>query len=62
VYSREDRIDHGRSKAPFTLGVRASVQPKSSIPIGAKVGINPRDFTLGVKAEVEKTFQCAPSY
>jgi hypothetical protein len=34
----------------FTLGVRANVQPKSSIPIGAKVEIGPKGFTLGVKA------------
>jgi hypothetical protein len=40
--------------APFTLGVRANVQPKSSIPIGAKVEISPKGFTLGVKAEIEK--------
>jgi len=29
-------------KAGFTLGVRANVEPKSSIPIGAKVEIGPR--------------------
>jgi hypothetical protein len=29
-------------KPPFTLGVRADVQPKSSIPIGAKVEIGPK--------------------
>jgi hypothetical protein len=47
----------------FTLGVRANVQPKSKIPIGAKVEISPKGFTLGVKAEIEKkTFQSAPSY
>jgi hypothetical protein len=40
----------------------ANVQPKSSIPIGAKVEISPKGFTLGVKAEIEKTFQSAPSY
>jgi hypothetical protein len=34
-----------------TLGVRANVQPKSSIPIGAKVEINPKGFTLGIKAD-----------
>jgi hypothetical protein len=28
--------------ARFTLGVRANVQPKSSIPIGAKVEISPK--------------------
>jgi hypothetical protein len=36
-------------EARFTLGVRANVQPKSSIPIGAKVEISPPRafFTLG---------------
>jgi hypothetical protein len=39
------------------------VQPKSSIPIGAKVEIGPKGSTLGVKAEIEKKyFQSAPSY
>jgi hypothetical protein len=42
------------SKAHFTLGVRANVQPESSIPIGAKVEISPKGFTQGVKAEIEK--------
>jgi hypothetical protein len=42
------------SKAHFTLGVRPNVQPKSSIPVGAKVEIGPEGFSLGVKAEVEK--------
>jgi hypothetical protein len=32
-------------------GVKANVQLKSSISIGAKVEITPKDFTLGVKAE-----------
>jgi hypothetical protein len=36
----------------FTLGVKANVQPKSNIPIGAKVEIGPKGFTLGVKAEI----------
>ncbi len=36
------------------LGVRANVQPKSNIPIGAKVEINPKGFTLGVKADIKK--------
>jgi hypothetical protein len=52
-------------KARITLGVKANVQPKFSIPIGAKVEISPKGFTLGVKAERErkkKTFQSAPSY
>jgi len=42
------------TKSHFTLGVRANVQTKSSIPIGAKVEISPNGFTLGVKAEIEK--------
>jgi hypothetical protein len=32
------------------LVVKANVQPKSSIPIR----VNPKGFTLGVKAEIEK--------
>jgi hypothetical protein len=35
-------------------GVRANVQPKSSISIGAKVEISSEGFILGVKAETEK--------
>jgi hypothetical protein len=31
----------------FTLGVRADVEPKSNIPIGAKVEFGPKGFTLG---------------
>jgi hypothetical protein len=31
-------------EAQFTPGVRANVQPKSSIPIGAKVEISPKGF------------------
>jgi hypothetical protein len=38
----------------FTLGVRANVEPKSSIPIGANVEISPKGFTLGVKVEIAK--------
>jgi hypothetical protein len=39
------------------------VKLKSSIPIGAKVEIGHKGFTLGIKAEIEKTtFQSAPSY
>jgi len=38
------------------LGITANVQPKSSIPIG----VNPRGFTLGVKAEIEKIFSICP--
>jgi hypothetical protein len=40
--------------ACFTLGVKANVQLKSSIPVGAKVEISPKGFTLGVKAGIEK--------
>jgi len=51
------------TKARFTLGVRANVQPKSSMPIGAKVEISPNGFTLGVKSEIgKKKIQSAPSY
>jgi len=34
--------------------VRADVQPKSSIPIGAKVEINPQGLYTIFKAELEK--------
>ncbi len=34
------------AKACFTLGVRADVQPKPSIPIAVKVEISPKGFTL----------------
>ncbi len=44
----------------YILGVRANVQPKSSIPIGAKVGISPKGFTRGVEAELEKFFSICP--
>jgi len=43
-----------KTKAHFTLGVRANVQTKSSIPIGAKVEISPKGFTLGVKGRNRK--------
>jgi hypothetical protein len=60
-----DHLSKDSNKARFTLGVRANVQPKSSIPIGAKVEISPKGLTLGIKAEIEKkkkkTFQYAPS-
>jgi hypothetical protein len=49
------------TKAHFTLGVRANVRPKSSIPIGAKVEISPKGFTIGVKAEIgKKNFSICP--
>ncbi len=47
---------HTKTKAHFTLGVKSDVQIKSSIPIGAKVEINPKGFKLGVKAEIDKIF------
>jgi hypothetical protein len=50
----------GGHLAGFTLGVRTNVQPKSSIPIGAKVEISPKAFTLAVKAEREKNFSICP--
>jgi hypothetical protein len=34
--------------------------PNSSILIGAKVEISPKGFTLGVKAEIEKSFSICP--
>jgi hypothetical protein len=40
--------------------VGADVQPQSSIPIGAKVEISPKGFTLGVMAEIEKIFSIWP--
>jgi hypothetical protein len=39
-------------EAHFIEGVKAKVQLKSSIPIGAKVKISPKGFTPGVKAEI----------
>ncbi len=47
-------------EAPFTLGVRADVQPKPSIPTGGKVEIGSKGFTPGVKAELEKIFSICP--
>jgi hypothetical protein len=47
------QVWHGH-QAHFTLGLRAVVQPKSSIPIGAKVEISPRDLTPGVNADIQK--------
>jgi hypothetical protein len=43
-----------KNKALFIVGVKANVQPKSSILIGAKVEISPKGFALGVKGEIEK--------
>jgi hypothetical protein len=50
------------SQAHFTLGVRANVQPKSNIPICAKVEINPKGFTLRVKVDIGKKKQSAFNY
>jgi hypothetical protein len=47
--------------AHFTKGVKANVQLKSSIPIGAKIEISPKGFTLAVKAKVEKIFSICPN-
>jgi len=38
----------------------AELQPKSSIPIGAKIEISPNGSTLGVKVGVEKIFSICP--
>jgi hypothetical protein len=38
----------------------ADVQPKSIIPIDAKVEIGPKGFTLGIKVEIEKIFSICP--
>jgi hypothetical protein len=42
------------------LFISANVQPKSRIPIHAKVEMGPEGFTLGVKAELgeKKSFIC----
>jgi hypothetical protein len=36
------------------------LQPKSSIPIGAKVEIIPKGFTVGVNADIKKNFSICP--
>jgi hypothetical protein len=51
---------HDVIQAFFTLRVRANVQPKSSIPIGAKVEISSKGFTLGLKAKIEKICSICP--
>jgi hypothetical protein len=48
------------SKTHFKLVVKADVQLKSSIHIGAKVEISCKDFTLRVKAEIEKIISICP--
>jgi hypothetical protein len=45
------------------LEVMANVQPKSRIPIGSKVEIGLKDFTLGIQAEIFfLKIESAPSY
>jgi hypothetical protein len=50
------------SQVRFTLGVRANVQPKSSIPICVKVEINPKGFTLIIKVDIEKKNRSTLNY
>jgi hypothetical protein len=47
--------------AHFTKGFKANAQHKSSIPIGAKIEISPKGFTLGVKAEIETKNSICPN-
>jgi hypothetical protein len=47
VRSNGSKLHKCNLRPNFTLGVRADVQPKSSIPIGAKVEFDPKGFTLG---------------
>jgi hypothetical protein len=42
------------------LGAKADIQLKSNTPIGAKVEINLKNFTLKIKAQVEKIFSIYP--
>jgi len=35
---------------------------QASIPVGAKVEIGPKGFTLGVKAEIEKIISICPKF
>jgi hypothetical protein len=49
------------TKAHFTLGLKANVQLKSSIPYWCKSSNQPQGlFTLGVKAEIENIFSICP--
>ncbi len=50
------------TKAHFTLGVKANVQLKSSIPIRAKVEISPKCFALGVKGWNRKKLFNMPQF
>ncbi len=62
VNTAKKPVSFYNTQAHFTLRVRANVQPKSSIPIGAKVEISPKGFTLGVKADIEKNFSICPKF
>jgi hypothetical protein len=45
------------------LGPLSNIQAKSSIPIGAKVEMGLKGFTLGVKAKIQKNvFNLLSSY
>jgi hypothetical protein len=52
------------SKACFILGVGANVQPKSSIPIGAKVEISPKGglYIMSQGWNRKKKINLPPSY
>jgi hypothetical protein len=52
----------GNTKPHFTLGVKAKVELKSSIPIDAITEIRPKGFTLGVKTKKRKQFFNLPLY
>jgi hypothetical protein len=56
---------HGSQFATLRANVPAfintDVQPKSSIPIGAKVEIGLKGFTLGVKAEITFISKLGPT-
>jgi len=45
------KVEWSNNKARITLGVKAKVELKSSIPIGVITEISPKGFTVGVKAE-----------
>jgi len=53
-------IMHNVIQVFLTPKIRANVEPKSSIPFGAKVEISPKGFTLRLKAKIEKLFSICP--
>jgi hypothetical protein len=62
--TRGGYLVHRTNEAHFTLGIKAHVQLKSSIPIGEKVEISPNwlyTMSQGLKYR-KKSFQSAPSY